>query len=1224
MNGGLPYPGLRPFRRDETDIFFGREEQTDQLLKILGHCRFLAVVGPSGCGKSSLVRAGMIGGLESGLMAGAGVRWRVAEMRPGTEPMRKLANALLAEPALGEERAGDADAVAFLHATLRRGPLGLVEVLRETPLPAATNLLLLVDQFEEIFRLNGDQGRDEADAFVALLLATAAQREAPVYVVLTMRSDFLGDCALFAGLPEAMNGSQYLTPRLTREQRRAAIVGPARVFDGDVAPALVNHLLNAMGPDPDQLPLMQHLLMRMWTQPLADGVAPNGGRSLTLADYEAAGGLDDALSRHADKAYTELDPEHQRIAEALFRGLCERGVDGRDTRRPVPLGEVALVAGVPPSEVAAVVEVFRRPNRSFLAPPHGEPLKAETMLDISHESLIRRWRRLDEWTQREARSAETYGFLEQAARRWRAGEAALWGTPDLENALAWKTRERPTAAWAARYGHDFELAMEFLDASEAERRQREEAVEAERRREDAQRRAKWWLSALSVAVGVVALLVVWMWREAKRAGREADSRRLAAEALQILVNSPQRLDLALLLGLEGRETEDTVEARTSLLSGLTRYPRLERFLRAEPSGGEGTTAGFDDFGPALSPDGKWLASAGPEHSVRLWDVEAGRLLPVLAASSSDEVVGVAFSNKRMMAVARGEDVELWDVETGSESGGPLRGSESVSSVAWSGDGAWLASGHADGSVILWDVATRQQIAAPASGHGYAISQMAFSPDRALLATASRDGKVLVWDLRTLPPAAEELQSPSSAGITQVVFSPSGGLLVTVSDNGIVMPWNVATRRQLTALPGTEAAFSRDGSHLLVRQGGTVERWKVDADAFLKENESIPVAEDDVRRAAFAPGGERLVMERSDGTLLLWDTAERPRAPLGRSLAGDGIAVRSVAFDPGGKRLAAGGSDGNIRLWNVATGKPEGQPLIGHGDAVTGLAFSSDGRWLASASLDHSLRLWDVANLRQMAEDLGQYHAAVTGVAFSPDGKLLASSSGEGYPEVRLWDVGRKNPKKNLAVKGEAVTSIAFSPDGELLAAGAEGKAAVVVWQVETWREKTLAGLSEEGASCVAFSPDGKLLAAGGENGNLVLWNPRTAQQIGAARSREAPGQAVKAVAFSPDGKLLASGHDGGTVVLWDVAARKPRELGTLEGYTEAVNALAFSSPDGKLLAAVSDDGTVRLWDVDPASWKERACRIANRSLTDDEWASFLPGMEPRPTCPGVPPGARSR
>ena len=471
----FPYPGLRPFHRDEVDIFFGRDAQIDQLLTRLDRKRFLAVVGPSGCGKSSLVQTGLLNALETGFLASAGVRWRMATLRQGNQPLRNLARALLTPEALGPERGGDESSEAFLLATLRRGPLGLVEIRREVALPQSTNLLVLVDQFEEIFRYRQQYDINEADAFVALLLASAAQSDVPLYVLITMRSDFLGDCTLFAGLPEALNDSQFLTPRLTREQLQKAIIGPARVFGGEVEPALVNRLLNDMGTDPDQLPLMQHALMRLWNR--ASG---QSSVVLTVRDYEAIGSLKEALSRHADQAYEQLDDAQKAIAETLFRSLCERSAAQRDTRRPVRLEDVASVAGVTPEQMMAVVEVFRHPNRSFLIPPAGVPLKLDTILDISHESLIRQWQRLSDWVEAEAASADTYRRLVETARLWKDGRAALWGTPDLEYALAWRETQQPNPVWAQRYGGDFELAKEFLDASEAER-------EADRQREEAKR-----------------------------------------------------------------------------------------------------------------------------------------------------------------------------------------------------------------------------------------------------------------------------------------------------------------------------------------------------------------------------------------------------------------------------------------------------------------------------------------------------------------------------------------------------------------------------------------------------------------------------------------------------------------------------------------------------------------------------------------------------------------
>ncbi|MGH8522566.1 MAG: hypothetical protein ACREU9_14345, partial [Gammaproteobacteria bacterium] len=212
-------PGLRPFKREESDIFFGREQHVDQLLEKLAQQHFLAVVGTSGCGKSSLVKAGMLPALDAGFLAQAGARWTVADLRPGHRPMWALAESLLASQAFAPARGTEPESLALLHATLRRGPLGLVEVMRETPLPETANLLVLVDQFEEIFRYRRDIDSQEADAFVALLVASARQREVNVYIALTMRSDFLGDCAVFLDLPETINESQFLAPRLTRDQR---------------------------------------------------------------------------------------------------------------------------------------------------------------------------------------------------------------------------------------------------------------------------------------------------------------------------------------------------------------------------------------------------------------------------------------------------------------------------------------------------------------------------------------------------------------------------------------------------------------------------------------------------------------------------------------------------------------------------------------------------------------------------------------------------------------------------------------------------------------------------------------------------------------------------------------------------------------------------------------------------------------------------------------------
>lgn len=1210
----FPYPGLRPFRRDETDIFFGREEQVDQLLERLAHRRFVAVVGPSGCGKSSLVKAGLIPGLETGFVAAAGTRWRVAEMRPGNQPLRTLAEALLDQSALAAERGSDPDAVGFLYAMLRRGPLGLVEALHETPLPEKTNLLVLVDQFEEIFRYRERGSRDEAEAFVSLLLTTVEARDVPAYVVLTMRSDFLGDCALFTGLPETLNEAQFLTPRLTREQRREAIVGPAQVYGDRVEPALVNQLLNDMGADPDQLPLMQHVLMRMWVRAkeqqshevqrrvektgAAESDAPEGagGAVLALADYREVGGIDKALSNHADKAFDELDADQKRIAKILFKCLAERGADKRDTRRPVSVREVASVAGIAWEQVVRVLEVFRRPSRSFITPPVGVELTPDTILDIGHESLIRQWEQMNQWVEQETESAATYAHLAESAQLWKKDRGDLLGRLALENFLAWKEREKPSSAWAKRYGGDFSLAMEFLSASakkrDEERREEEKKQQAELRR--VRRTLAWALAGLVLALTLAgyaywertnaekaqgmaenALLAVDIARkEALAAKAAAEAQRgLAEEQANIANVSRNRAELekkkaneqALLADAararaeeEGRRAEQErgrAEQQARAAERAKNEAEAERH-RAEQQAELARLRAAEALRAKTESFSRELAAASRANLPK--DPELSLLLALHAASagkSASSIIPPYVEDALRQALQASRARLTFHANLGG-----------VRDLAMSPDGRYLATGGGNSVARLWNTASGQEVRA-FYGHTDAIEAVAFDPAGERLVTGSEDGTAMVWNLES--GEAELVLGLHLDAVQDVAFSPDGRHVATASKDGNAILWDASSGQMVRRLSGHigpvyALAYSLDGKRLVT--GGKDRKvifWDTESG---RPGLSLPTHSYEISAIALSPDGNALATATyRSGVVRIWDAHS---GKLLKLLTGHTNAVFDVVYKHNGRRLATASYDGTVKVWDVDSGEVL-YALAGHDPFVSSVAYSPDGKVLATANLtSHStVRLWSTT-----AE--GEWHThrgPVLSVVVHPSSPVLATAGADGI--VRLWHRDTGELLRILAGHSETINEVAFSPDGARIATASADETAVV-WNAESGEKLLTLDGHSQALQGIAFSPDGQRLATASRDGTAKLWNALTGQEMITFSGHSGP---IYHVGFSPDGKMLATASGDSTVKLWNVS--DAGLVRTFTGHVISVRDVAFS-PDGKLLATCSNDKSVRLWDVE--------------------------------------------
>jgi len=505
-----PYVGLRPFVAEDSLYFFGREPQTAELLKILKDQRFLGVVGSSGSGKSSLVCAGLLPALLGGFLVGDRDSWRIVQMKPGGAPIFNLANALV--KAMGET----VEARNALDQAIRDDHDNAIIAFLKPRLKSNENVFLLVDQFEEIFAFRGVDRDDalesaepariqqraarkaEAADLVDLIMALADRRELPIYVALTMRTDFLGDCDLFYGLPEALNRGRYLVPRLTREQLREAIECPALLKPGaQVAPRLIDHLLNELGDRFDRLPVLQHALLRTW-----DMWQRAGGTGLIdMRHYDEAGGLERALDRDAESALQGLD---ERATARVFKRLTKTDASQRRVRDPARISELIAASGADRAVVDGIIRRFEEDGRSFVH-ASSEDNPDDPRVDISHESLIRQWSRLRNWVDEERESRDRYIELVARARKWERDEAGPMSAPELRSYVSWNAKEALTPGWARRY-------FDAADALESARRYVDKSLELRNLSlAEAELQRRWeipWSRLVGFAGVVVGILLI--------------------------------------------------------------------------------------------------------------------------------------------------------------------------------------------------------------------------------------------------------------------------------------------------------------------------------------------------------------------------------------------------------------------------------------------------------------------------------------------------------------------------------------------------------------------------------------------------------------------------------------------------------------------------------------------------------------------------------------------
>ena len=1176
--GLCPYLGLQAFSEDDSGLFFGRENLTQQLINQLSRQSFLAVVGASGSGKSSVVQAGLMAQLRQGRQIPGSERWRLWALRPGARPLDTLAQRLVDSGTEKEQHYQQLQ----LEGILYQGVEGFVHWLRSRPEPM---VVLVIDQFEELFTLSPAEDRDR---FLDLLLGAIAHAGDRVKLVITLRTDFIAPCLEYPALARALQRSSVLAPPvLSEEDYRQVIIKPAEKVGLRVEPELVEVLLQALNHGLGDLPLLEFVLEQIWRhrQP----------GELTLQVYQQqVGGLKGALERKAQSVYDSLDADAQACARWIFLSLTQLGEGTEDTRRrvskselivakyPAPLVERTLQALVAAKLVVVSLgegkglgveqgtedreqgtgrgerrrgkEEDRRqetedrgqelegsgdgsslkPQDANLSPIPAEDsedllqgVKQDVTIEVAHEILIRHWSTLRWWLEENRARLRSQRQIEQAALQWKQhGERSEY----LLQGVRLDAAEELYIKYTDELPQD---VQRFVEAG-LEARIREQQTSQRRLR-----RAQVALALISALGVTAASFGALAYRQRQQAfisqiaalNALSESQLLAYQSLESLITSVKAAQQLRSLSRFGVGAQQRANIWSQTLGTLQQaVKRTQEHNRLE---GHSQWVNCARYGA----DGQRIASASDDGAIRIWRAD-GELLQVLEGPG-DRMIDAAFSpdGQILAAASANGDVYLWRLLQGTLQRTVLAHDDWVTSVAFSPDGRLLATGSRDQTIKLWQVSDGTLLNT-LEGHQGWVNSVHFSSDGQFLASGSEDNTIKLWQVTT--GNLSQTLTGHAGRVTRVAFAPDGAWLASASGDQTVRIWNLTEGKSQILeghqKQGNDVDWSPKGN-LLVSTGAdrTLKIWRAANGDLLK---TLRGHSSEVLSAHFKPGSQlestglyspedsttyriwtiQLISAAADNTVRLWNTQVVDDPNLGM-----GFSSRDLS--PDGQLSAIGGWEGGVYVKSAAASGGLWQELQGHDSVVLAVRFSANGQRLASGGEDRTIRLWNPHN-QTLLQILTGHEDRVTSLSFSPNAPILASGSDD--KTVRLWN----------------------TDDGSLL--------------------KTLTG-HEDGATSVAFSADGEILASGSHDNTIKLWrSDGTVQQTLASHEL-----AIAALAFSPDGETLASASWDHTIKLWQV--KDGALLQTLTGHQAGVTRIRFSA-DGRTLISDSADRTTKLWN----------------------------------------------